>query len=550
MLKLFWLLVIFVGIVAAENYFFILTYHKSHWSFQLEIAQEIYNRGNNVTFLLPLEYKESNELPKLEDISYGSIRYAPIGFTPEEMQHFCKLLSEVSISDIISLIRLSFDFFAKMGKGFEETLTHVTNLIEKDEIDVLVGDISSVMMVGCKILHKYSNGTCFYTTPFVLRNPDAEGHLGKNSIPVWVPVTSVGKGYASTFFERIAQQLHLGTSRIIGYFLISWFFDPLKGIMEKYEIPQENLIGTSLHPILVNSFQGLDWNIPIGPHVKYIGPRNLDEILQIKDISLAKHQKYLDTFNNNEIIKDTNNEFSALDHFLEENSEIVIISFGKSVELSTNNMLEIIEFIRKMENITFLWTLRERHLSMLPDDLPTNLRIETWVNLIGVLSHPHTILLISQCGVATAHESILTQTPLLCIPFLFDQFDISVLIQKNQLGDFMEKEKLTSENLFIKLTNDILPNVKTYKQNTLKFIELAKLKPSIGNVVDWMQTISNIGEDMVLPSINPGTLAFYEFYELYYILPLVFIFILYASYKCCCLCSKRCCKRKNKIKTE
>merc|ERR1711879_839931 len=106
------------------------------------------------------------------------------------------------------------------------------------------------------------------------------------------------------------------------------------------------------------------------------------------------------------------------------------------------------------------------------------------------MSHPHTSVLISQCGVATAHEAILTGTPLLCVPFLFDQFDISVLVKHHHLGDVLPKENLTADALYemVRDMKDIYLEG-GYTKNFDVMGRFAALKPQISDVIDWFETI-------------------------------------------------------------
>eukprot|EP00339_Tiarina_fusa_P005067 CAMPEP_0117010600 /NCGR_PEP_ID=MMETSP0472-20121206/9303_1 /TAXON_ID=693140 ORGANISM="Tiarina fusus, Strain LIS" /NCGR_SAMPLE_ID=MMETSP0472 /ASSEMBLY_ACC=CAM_ASM_000603 /LENGTH=491 /DNA_ID=CAMNT_0004713177 /DNA_START=23 /DNA_END=1495 /DNA_ORIENTATION=+ len=463
-----------------KHYYFIPTYHKSHWGFQVQIARELSERGNEITFQLPLEFKESGELPTSDQVDFAKINYAPIGFTPEFMQETCKKLSEISVSDYKEMIKFSFDFIGAMSNGFTLTLNSFIEMINNGEkIDVLVGDLSPATMAACALYKDDYNLSCFQTSPFVLRNPDAEHFLGGN-LPSWFPASFSGMGVATTMSERITQQIATRISKIIGYFFIPFMMRDITTILDTKNISQEQLY--NLQPVIINTFQGLDWNIPLPPHVKFIGPANLKQIETTRDEFVTKHERYVELSQNN---GDISLEFDELDIYMEENEDIIVVSFGKSVELSESQIHVIVDFARKISPTPVLWTLRKRHLNMLPDDnMPSNLRIETWVNLIGVLSHVHTNLLISQCGVATAHEAILTQTPLLCVPFLFDQFDISVLVQFHNLGDNLEKEKLTPDNLYEKVVG-MIPQKQVFQDNAAKLLKLAKLRPEIPEVVDW-----------------------------------------------------------------
>lgn len=478
----------------------------------MDIAREAAAGGNSVTWELPEEFKDSGELPTEEDLSFATVKYSKFGITPDRMKDLVKCL-ETSTSNTEGRFAFINDYltvieeFANMG--FQMYL-NVMNYAENNQVDIIIADLAPAFYAACPILKERYNTTCFITTPLISRNPDAGERLG-HALPAWMPATFLGKGIAETFSERVMQQLSTKASSMIGKLAKNIMIEKVKqDVIDRGYDPS---IMRQLQPTLVNSFQGLDWNIPLYPHIKYIGPVNLEVIEATRDEYIAKHERYETLMANNQSLPD---DFTSLDLYLEENKDIIVISFGKSVELTQEQVNTVIGFANSIQPIPVLWTIRERHLHLLPENLPTNMRIETWVNLIGVLSHVNTNLLVSQCGVATAHESILTQTPVLCIPFLYDQFDIVSVVKHNNLGEYIKKKDLSAETLK-EMVEFMIPKKEEYQENARNLMKLAKLKPSVSEVVEWMNTLHDIGDKYVLPPVHVGLLPFYAYYEVFYI---------------------------------
>jgi hypothetical protein len=170
---------------------------------------------------------------------------------------------------------------------------------------------------------------------------------------------------------------------------------------------------------------------------------------------------------------------------------------------------------------------------------PDNLRVETWIEFVRVVSHPHVKLVISQCGVATTHESILSQVPLLCMPIIYDQFDISVLVKYRQTGEMLLSDGWNVETIYQTVVN-MMDNEMYYRENSGQLLNLARKKPSISSVVDWIETVDQLGKEYFIPPVAMNACRFYEFYELYYLSGLLFgIFTSFLT--CCCLKGCFCC---------
>ena len=91
--------------------------------------------------------------------------------------------------------------------------------------------------------------------------------------------------------------------------------------------------------------------------------------------------------------------------------------------------------------------------------------METWIAYSEVISHPNIKVVISQCGVASAHEAVIAEVPILCIPILFDQYDLATLIDYHEVGEVIWKESWSSAEPLLKVTETIIQNEQFYRNN-------------------------------------------------------------------------------------
>ena len=202
-----------------------------------------------------------------------------------------------------------------------------------------------------------------------------------------------------------------------------------------------------------------------------------------------------------------------------------------------------------------LWSIRKHQLDLLPSPLPDNLRIETWIAYAEVISHPNIKLVICQCGVASAHEAVIAEVPVLCIPILFDQYDLAGLIAHHKVGDVIWKEGWSSREPLLNVSRSIIANEQQLRANARKLHLLAKYtKPSMEEVIDWIETVELVGKEYFLPPINVQAVKFYEYNELAFVMYFLVAFSAFVLAKwgcfCCCCCLRKPRKLSSKIKKE
>lgn len=98
---------------------------------------------------------------------------------------------------------------------------------------------------------------------------------------------------------------------------------------------------------------------------------------------------------------------------------VIYMAFGTLVTLNAWQAKALIEGLVET-GLKVLWSLPENQRSILPE-LPSTVRVESFVPQPAVLSHPNVVVFVSHCGMNSIHESLYYGKPILALPFFGDQ---------------------------------------------------------------------------------------------------------------------------------
>ncbi|WHT16656.1 glycosyltransferase [Crossiella sp. CA-258035] len=113
--------------------------------------------------------------------------------------------------------------------------------------------------------------------------------------------------------------------------------------------------------------------------------------------------------------------------WLDQHDSVVYIGLGTLARLSRADVAGIVQVARNLEGRHHvLWNLpKERH-QLLPADLPSNLRIESWLpSQYDVLAHPSVKVFFTHAGSNGFHESLYFGKPMVTRPMFADCHDIA-----------------------------------------------------------------------------------------------------------------------------
>ncbi|MER6176814.1 glycosyltransferase [Streptosporangium sp. NPDC001681] len=119
-----------------------------------------------------------------------------------------------------------------------------------------------------------------------------------------------------------------------------------------------------------------------------------------------------------------------LSRWLDANPSVVYIGLGTITRLTRHEVHALVEVARRLDGRhTVLWKLPAEQQHLLPprDELPPNLRIESWVpSQLDVLAHPNVRLFFNHGGANAFHEGLYFGKPQIIRPLWVDCYDQAV----------------------------------------------------------------------------------------------------------------------------
>ncbi|KAI7815526.1 UDP-glucuronosyltransferase [Rhyzopertha dominica] len=166
-----------------------------------------------------------------------------------------------------------------------------------------------------------------------------------------------------------------------------------------------------------------------------------------------------------------------LQDFLDNAEEgVIYFSLGsnvRSANIDSEKRTMIMEAFGELP-YKVLWKFEE---DALPNK-PSNVKISKWLPQQDLLGHRNIKLFITQTGLQSTEEAIANETPMLAIPFAFDQFNLAKKVTKLGIGLNLDFSKLTKES-FKAAIIEITDNPK-YKKKIREINDLLTDRPMTG----------------------------------------------------------------------
>jgi polyene glycosyltransferase len=125
-----------------------------------------------------------------------------------------------------------------------------------------------------------------------------------------------------------------------------------------------------------------------------------------------------------------------LDRWLDGHESVVYTAFGTVMRLASQQIHAIVDAaVRLGPEHHMLWKLPRSRQHLLPDRLPPNLRVESWVpSQLSVLAHRHVRAFLNHGGDNSVQESLYFGKPQLVMPFWMDNPDNAVRVVDSGAG--------------------------------------------------------------------------------------------------------------------
>jgi polyene glycosyltransferase len=112
--------------------------------------------------------------------------------------------------------------------------------------------------------------------------------------------------------------------------------------------------------------------------------------------------------------------------WLDRRESVVYIGLGSLMRVSAATAAEMVAAIERLDpEHHFLWSMTKAQQALLPDVLPANLRVESWVPQVEVLAHPNVRVYWAHGG-NSSHHGLRFGKPLLLTPRSWETRDLAV----------------------------------------------------------------------------------------------------------------------------
>lgn len=145
----------------------------------------------------------------------------------------------------------------------------------------------------------------------------------------------------------------------------------------------------------------------------------------------------------------------GLSDWLSEQKSVVYMGFGTITRLTREQVGALVEVVRRLsDRHQVLWKLPREQQELLPEDLPGNLRIESWVpSQLDVLAHPNVKVFFTHAGGNGYHEGLYFGKPLVVRPLWVDCDDQAIRGQDFGVSLTLDRpETIDADDVFDKLT--------------------------------------------------------------------------------------------------
>ncbi|MFF3445043.1 glycosyltransferase [Streptosporangium sp. NPDC002721] len=271
-----------------------------------------------------------------------------------------------------------------------------------EEIDPALMVFDSVNPLGLLIALKRK-------IPFVLSSPFLPSNLLLAKTPRGFPMMHTGLPLNMSFRQRVANNVFKIRAGLM-------FLHPkmlrlaLKGVarVRQLQLPREMLSPSAkidcADAVLCYTVFGLEYPLPLPDKFHLVGAI-------IPPLPEAE-------------------EDGELSRWLDANPSVVYIGLGTITRLTRPEVHALVEVARRLDGRhSVLWKLPTEQQRMLPprDELPANLRIESWVpSQLDVLAHPNVRLFFNHGGANAFHEGLYFGKPQIIRPLWVDCYDQAI----------------------------------------------------------------------------------------------------------------------------
>ncbi len=428
---------------------------KSHIAQLATIGQALYNRGHELSIVLPPSYPD---VASFENTFYDLIQYR---IKDPDLYGMDRNRLETLNEEFISMSPLE-EFRAHID-GFVQFCSNplsdqeLFRKLQKKQFDLAIVDAFVGSRCYLVLLHRLGIPYVSFSTqyePWVLRNP---------SLPSFTPFF-LAHDFTERmdFWERVQNFLTIldwtifpGVKYIEDGFLSTYFY-------ESSFVPLNQLARRSLL-WLINTDALIDYPRPSMPNEVHIGG--------------------LSTAPSKPLTHD-------LQEFLDSATEgAILVSFGSTLTISHQYSDKLLETFQRIKyHVIWKYTGQEH-----PTGVQGRIRLMDWLPQNDILGHPNVKLFITHCGANSQYEALYHAVPMIGFPIFSEQPHNAQRMAYHGYGIHMDIAAFEPEEL-TKAIDHVIHN-ETYYQNIKRASEIflsRPMKPAERSVY-WVNHVLRFG---------------------------------------------------------
>ncbi|KXN66847.1 glycosyltransferase family 1 protein [Conidiobolus coronatus NRRL 28638] len=402
---------------------------RSHIKYLLEILEDVSKKGHHVTYLSMNEMKSFGNGYNVTHYSLGDVKMT-----------FSKVEESKPYTRGDSMFKNPKEMRQDLGSLYKASFPVYEKFYREEKPDLMVCDFNAEACVES---------------------------AAKNSIPMVIGYQSLMFSYSSPFLtgNGVLQSTTIENFTFLQRMKHA-FYDPINMLMQALpivDLVQEERKLQDIPPIykfpvfadmgigIANSYIGLENPRNVPSHVYPIGP------ILSGDISSLPEE---------------------LQHFMDSHSKVLYVAFGSLVKLPNDMLPKLLQHFQRAINGGVLdgvvWGLPKNNIELLPksykiDDVEYysdkivkgthgKIKILKWAPQQSILNHPSTKLFLSHGGLESIYESMNAGVPMLILPFFSDQPRNAMLVTENGVGDYIEWNTTSDDQIYHKFTKLLDPN--------------------------------------------------------------------------------------------
>lgn len=405
----------------------------SHYGAINGLAKELLKKGHSVTFHLPNNCRDwlvrdgliGGAAPKEGQqaaIFCGSGEFSATADWVHDNVETAKKGAFAGLLDVIGRWR---DYRSHYMK-------HLVPLWEKPENrpDMMIVDV--LAYAGYDLNEMYN-------IPMIVNLPGVYPRAIQNMC--WLPPISSGMPIDMRLGQRVGVAIRHALFELL---FRRNFAKEMNKVRIEYGLPPvgPNLSFLDCYPSLMNVNFGIDHAHPVSPMQHFVGPmRDLDAYIPVK-LELKQWLDGIDVTDSNDDSTDDGKQSRPRSTNQNQPLPVVYVCMGTVTGQTQEQLKSFVEGCSS-DKFRVLWSLRREMQSLLPDQLPPNMRIESFLSQVGVLAHPNVKAFITHGGMASMMESIHHGKPLVIVPFMADQMDNAQRATDKGFGIRLNRHKLT-----------------------------------------------------------------------------------------------------------